>query len=165
MSGEAITALLLGLGGLLTAAISAVIMLLNTKHKNEQERERSAVEHYREIADRQRLHVERLEQHLAEQSDVISQMYEEHSACQVHVADLYGYLHRMHDTSVRLATLAGMDPAKDVPPMPQRPRPPDREAREFRLRSLRQTTSNLKQLSGVIATTSPAKPPPEDPQS
>jgi uncharacterized membrane-anchored protein YhcB (DUF1043 family) len=138
MSDTTIAGLITGLGVLVSGVIGA-------RHKNSQERDRSALAQYREVADRLQRQVETLQAHVVDQAEAVDQLTEEHTACQVELADLYGACVLLHDFAKRTAACCkrlGDDPG-EVPPLPARPHRPDRAAAEFRRRSLQQNTQLL----------------------
>lgn len=157
MSAEAVAAVLAGLGAAATTLVTLLIAFLSARHKNRQEADRTALEQYREVADRLQRQVERLDGHVRDLTDAFGELSEEHASCQVEMAGLYGELVRLHDFARRVAGVCrrlGDDPG-EPPPLPPRPERPDRSAAEHRRRTLAQTSQNLHALSGVIP---PGKP-------
>jgi hypothetical protein len=161
MSDGQITALGAVLGALITGLVTALVMLLNAWHKNRQEAaasahkisqesERSAIEQYREVADRQQKQIERQDAHIQRMQDAVDCLTDEHTHCQVSLTALYGVLDRLYDYAVRVAHCCrrlGEDPG-EPPPLPPRPERPARDA-EYERRQIAQTTQNLQKLSGV----------------
>lgn len=138
--------------------IAAIVAGYKAWHVIRQERDRTALGQYREVADRQQRQIERQDALIEEFSEKVRSLTDDHAACQVELAEQYGHLVLMHSFAKRVAACCrdlGRDPG-DLPPLPERPKRHDREREEFEQRTLAQKTKNVQQLSGII----PPPPPP-----
>lgn len=165
MSTEAVLAVMGGVGALVTAVVSSVILYQNSRHERKQKSDAAALVHIRAAADLQQRQIERLDAHVLELQSALDQLAEEHTDCRVDVETLYGEYVRLHDYARRVAeTLRklGGDPGA-VPPLAERPERPEREAlAEARRRMLSQTTSHLNRGSLAVPPPPPLTPPPPE---
>lgn len=125
MDNGALIGVITAMGGILTAVGAWVISYASMKRQQKREDNQEAVTHWKEIADRQQEQLDKQDEHIEAQQRAITLLHEEHSQCQVHISDLYGFAVRLHDVTVRLAEnqkKQGMDPGyiPDLPPRPVR---------------------------------------------
>lgn len=149
---------------ILSAVGSLVVLLMNTRHRNKQEADasaltplREALAHQGETLDRFQRELEKREGHIRELDQAFDQASEEHAQCQVTVSELYGALVLQHDYVKRLGAICvrnGDDPG-ELPKLPPKPKKPDRVALEFRARTLKQQTISIAESSAII----PKSPP------
>ncbi len=138
-------AVLVAIGGLVTAILGALGMLLKQVWQQKQKGARTATRDYAAVFDRQEKRIARLEEQNEEQQQIIDALNRERLDCQVGQAEIYGDLVAMHDTACRHAvalTHLGQSPG-DVPPL--RPRPQRHSAElDYRQRSAEQNARLLK---------------------
>jgi hypothetical protein len=142
MSEGLVAALIAGVATLVTSVITAVILLLNARHKINQEKEAAAVGQYMEIVNRQEEQIKRLSLHTAEQQCAITSLYEDHAECQGRLEGIYTWMTLFHTMAERMARICKADghDLGEVPPMP--PRPPYREAKARAETVARETAHN-----------------------
>ncbi len=152
--GALITGIIIAVGGLLTAIASAAVLVFDKLHKNKQERDATTIHQWEAVADRMQRQLDLQGVHIHEQGDAILQLHEEHSNCQIELAEVHGNLDRMYDYCERMQVVLkdqGIDSGNLPKRIERKPRP-DRGALEFRMRSLQQRTETLSQQSHTIPT-------------
>lgn len=150
------------LAGVVSAAVTGLVMFLNARHKNKQEAEAAAVGQRDRHIDRLQRQLDQRDKHIVELSEAYEDVSRDAHHCHVDYADLYGITARLHDFCRRAAAAlsrGGMD-AGEVPDMPPRRERPDRDGAESRRRSLAQSTVLLKEQSGVGKVPPVARPAP-----
>jgi hypothetical protein len=154
------TAILTGVGalvgGVVGALVTGVIKLRNAAHKNTTAREKTVFTHWEQVADKLQEQVDHLRAHSRELMDVIAQQHEEHAECQVRLAEVYGWVVRYYDLSVRLCKAAGID-ITEVPSLPPKPPRHDSAATEHRKRTIEHHSAILHAPAGPEATPKPPK--------
>jgi hypothetical protein len=152
--GALITAVIVGIGGLVSALAAAAVLIFDKLHKNRQERDSTTIGQWEAVADRMQKQLDLQGVHIYEQGDAILQLHEEHSNCQIELAEVHGNLDRVCDCCERMALLLrelGKDPGNLPKRIERKPRP-DKSALEFRMRSLQQRSQALNQQSSTIET-------------
>lgn len=163
---HALAAVLGGLAGALAAAAgtigSAWMLWRRLSLKIKLDTEASALSHYEGVVahfkgevTRQQQQIDRQDVHLADLTDGLEQLRQEHAGCQSQIDSLYHWAASCHEAARRLARRARQDPDDPdvVPHLPPRPPRTDGRAEEFRERTLRHNTEAVKDLS----------PPPQQP--
>ncbi len=116
----------IALGSAVTAIVASVgvviINVIKARHDTHLAVKKSTMDDYQEIFDRQQEQLKRLERQVDEQQKAINDIHADHTDCQLEMAELYGWLVRMHDLARRQSEVLkrlGADP-EAVPELPPR---------------------------------------------